>query len=491
VPDQNPNDLFLYSTLSRRVEPFTPLEPGKVKMYACGVTVYDDAHIGHARQAIVFDVLRNHLEALGYQVTYVRNFTDVDDKIIDRAIQRGVPASDVSKHFIAENSKDLAALGVASATYEPKVTDHIADIISVIGGLVAKECAYMAGGDVLFDVSRFPEYGKLSNRRLEDCLNSDSSAHKRQPQDFVLWKAAKPGEPYWESPWGPGRPGWHIECSALVQVFLGKSIDIHGGGTDLIFPHHENEIAQSEALNSAPLARYWLHNGLVTVNGRKMSKSTGNVLTIKDALGRHHPEVVRLAVLSFKYSSDIDFNESLFSAAACHLSSMYRTLQAADQVVNGGQSFTPHVSGLERAAALRDEFRSALNSDFNTATALAAVSVVISDINKTLADSTLRPNDKAAFITPVRDALIEACLPLGVLVTSPAEFLESVKRAFIQSAGIKEEDIESAIAARRAAKRERRFADADAIRADLSSRGVILRDGPRGLTTWDVESAGT
>jgi cysteinyl-tRNA synthetase len=283
----------VYNTLSKKVEEFIPLQPDRVTMYACGITVYDEAHIGHASQAVFFDVIRTYLVHKGHKVSYVRNFTDIDDKIIKRANETKKLASEISEKYIAETRNDLAKIKVRPADIEPKVTEHIPDIIAFIEALISKGFAYPSAGDVLFSVEKCADYGKLSNRTVEDLMGLELDSKKKNPADFSLWKAAKQGEPSWDSPWGKGRPGWHIECSVMARKYLGDTLDIHGGGIDLLFPHHENEIAQSESLTGKPLSRYWLHNGLVMVNNQKMSKSLGNFYTIKEALEKFEPDVIR------------------------------------------------------------------------------------------------------------------------------------------------------------------------------------------------------
>ena len=325
--------LHFYNTLTGKEEEFIPLTPGKVRMYVCGVTVYDRSHIGHARALVTFDVIYRYLRFLGYDVTFVRNFTDVDDKIINRANERGISPQELSELYIREFNEDMTALRCVSPTHEPRATHHIREMIDIIHELEAKGLAYAVDGDVYFAVDRFPGYGKLSHRKLEDMMAGariEVDARKRHPMDFALWKSSKPGEPCWESPWGQGRPGWHIECSAMCSKYLGQPFDIHGGGSDLIFPHHENEIAQSEGAKGAELARYWLHNGMVTVEQEKMSKSLGNFLTISDALKETTPEVLRLVLLSTHYRMPLDFSEQKVEEAEKGLTRMYETLARAD-----------------------------------------------------------------------------------------------------------------------------------------------------------------
>jgi cysteinyl-tRNA synthetase len=324
-------ELQLYNTLTRKKEPFVTLEPGKVKLYVCGITVYDYCHIGHARSAIVFDVIYRYLMHRGYEVTYVRNFTDIDDKIIRRANEEETDYRSIAERYIAAFYEDMDALDVLRPTLEPLATDHVAEMIEIVAILMKKGIAYQSGTDVYFKVENFAHYGKLSGRSLEDMIAGarvDVDEQKRNPLDFVLWKGSKPGEPTWVSPWGAGRPGWHIECSAMGAHYLGPSFDIHGGGKDLVFPHHENEIAQSEAAFEVPFVRYWLHNGFVNINNEKMSKSLGNFFTIRDILQTVHPETLRLFVLSKHYRSPVDFSDETVVEAERGLERLYATLAA-------------------------------------------------------------------------------------------------------------------------------------------------------------------
>ncbi len=322
----------IYNTLSGTKEDLVPMQPGSVRMYVCGPTVYDSCHIGHARSAVIFDVIARYLRARGFQVTYVRNFTDIDDKIIRRAAEQGVDPKALAEKYIREFHEDMDALKVESATVEPKATDHIPQILEVIRRLMEKGFAYAAEGEVFFSVDAFERYGRLSGRKLEEMeagARVDVDPRKRNPFDFVLWKPAKPGEPAWESPWGPGRPGWHIECSAMSSAYLGETFDIHGGGKDLIFPHHENEIAQSEAAFGRPFVKYWVHNGFVNINQEKMSKSLGNFLLIRDLLKEFHPEALRLFLLSSHYRSPVDFTPQSMEEASAGLDKIYALLQRA------------------------------------------------------------------------------------------------------------------------------------------------------------------
>ena len=367
----------IYNTLTRSKEPFTPLAGDTVRMYVCGVTVYDRAHVGHARSAVVFDVIRRHLAYRGYQVRFVKNFTDVDDKIIRRANDEGVPASAISARYIEEYRKDMATLGVRPADEEPRATEHVPRMIGLIQRLVAKGIAYEAGGDVFFEVRKFPRYGTLSGKRLPELLAGvrvEVDERKHDPLDFVLWKASKPGEPSWPSPWGPGRPGWHIECSAMAMHYLGESFDIHGGGEDLIFPHHENEIAQSEGATGRPFARFWVHNGLANLGSQKMSKSLGNTLTIHDLAQRHAPDALRLYLLGAHYRHPLDFAEGRIDDAERALERFAVLFETADRLAARGASAPGADGGLLAALAeLRARVETALDDDFNTPRALAAL----------------------------------------------------------------------------------------------------------------------
>lgn len=332
--------LRVYNTLTSGKEEFVPLRPGKVGMYVCGVTVYDYSHIGHARANVVFDVICRYLRFLGYDVTYVRNYTDIDDKIINRANADGVPYNVISERFITEFDHDMAQLGLELPTFQPKATEHVADIIDLVARLIDKGHAYAAGGDVYFCVEKFATYLKLSGRNLEEMqagARIEVDEKKRHPMDFALWKEAKPGEPFWESPWGKGRPGWHIECSAMSIRYLGETFDIHGGGKDLIFPHHENEIAQSEAATGRPFVRYWLHNGFVNINAEKMSKSLGNFFTIREVLERYDSEVLRFFLISAHYRSPLDFSDQNLTEAESGMERIYSALAGIDAALANGK----------------------------------------------------------------------------------------------------------------------------------------------------------
>ncbi len=477
--------LHLYNTLTSKEEEFVPLTPGKVGMYVCGVTVYDRSHIGHARALVTFDVIYRYLQFLGYDVTFVRNFTDVDDKIITRANQRGITAQELSELYIREFAEDMQALRCLPPTHEPRATQHIPEMIALIQELEAKGLAYAVDGDVYFAVDRFPSYGKLSRRRLADMMAGariEVDERKRHPMDFALWKASKPGEPWWESPWGQGRPGWHIECSAMASKYLGQPFDIHGGGSDLIFPHHENEIAQSEGAKGCALARYWLHNGMVTVEQEKMSKSLGNFLTISEALGRVTPEVLRLVLLSTHYRMPLDFSEQKMEDAEKGLLRIYETLARVDAIL-----LTTAVQEVSRDqvtavdSGLLARFREAMDDDFNTARTLGAVFESIREVNRAL------DAGQPAGLEVTRKDLAKIGSVLGIMNEEPAQFLQERKERGLAAMHLTPEEIEQYIAERATARKARNFKRADAIRAQLEEHGVILQDTPAG-TTWRIET---
>jgi cysteinyl-tRNA synthetase len=480
--------LRLYNTLSGQKEEFRPLVPGQVGMYVCGVTVYDYCHLGHARANIVFDVVYRYLQYAGYRVTYVRNYTDVDDKIINRANERGISSKELAETFIRAFDEDMAALGLAIPTHQPKATEFIPQIVALVERLIARGLAYESAGDVYYSVDKFPGYLKLSKRTMEEMQAGARIApgeQKRNPMDFALWKAAKPGEPSWASPWGPGRPGWHIECSAMSSTLLGDSFDIHGGGRDLIFPHHENEIAQSEGASGKPFVRYWLHNGFVNVNHEKMSKSLGNFFTIRDILDKYDAEVVRFFILTAHYRSPIDFADQQLDEAGQALSRCYEALDQAGKVTPGAGGVVP--ADLAEAAAklaeLEERFREAMDDDFNTAQAIGHLFEGVRALNRLLA-----ANDPAlgTVITAGRDALLRLGGVLGLFASVPAQWLARQTQRGLTAGGLDAAVIEGLIAERLAARKERNFRRADQIRDELAAQGVMLLDGPEG-TSWKLK----
>lgn len=466
--------LRVHNTLTGKTEPFVPLHPPKVGMYVCGVTVYDRSHIGHARALVTFDVVFRYLQWCGYDVVFVRNFTDVDDKIIARAQQAGVSTTELVAANLMAFEEDVRALGCLRPTYEPRATEHIPDMIALIQRLIERGLAYVADGDVYFCVERFPGYGKLSKRRLEDMIAGarvEVDERKRHPMDFALWKRSKPGEPRWESPWGPGRPGWHIECSAMAAKYLGQPFDIHGGGADLIFPHHENEIAQSEGAHGCEFARYWLHNGLVTIGAEKMSKSLGNFMTVAEAVARAGGEAVRLFVLGTHYRSPLDFAPERLDDAARALGRLYDTLARAD-ALGADVNAAPDAGRME-------QFRDAMDDDFNSARALAVLFDTIRELNR------LMDEKRTSELSALRSTVRELSKVLGIGGSDPVRVLEEEKERYLVARGLRREDIAAKIAERAEARRRRDYATADRIREELRTAGIALEDTPQG-TVWKV-----
>ena len=470
--------LRFHNTLTGKTEEFVPLRSGEARMYVCGVTVYDRSHIGHARALVAFDVIYRYLKFSGYEVTFVRNFTDVDDKIINRANERGISAEELTETYIQDFSNDMQALRCLPPTHEPRATQHIPEMITLIRELEAKQLAYAVDGDVYYAVDRFAAYGKLAHRRLEDMAAGariEVDERKRHPMDFALWKSSKPGEPAWDSPWGKGRPGWHIECSAMSSKYLGQPFDIHGGGADLIFPHHENEIAQSEGAKGCALARYWLHNGMVTVEQEKMSKSLGNFLTIEAALSKvSTPEVLRQVLLSSHYRMALDFSTQKLAEAEKGLARIYETLARADEAIGDGT-----VDVTDDSSFIL-QFREAMDDDCNTPRALGMIFDGVRHMNRELDAGQIM---EAAIL---RSEIAKMGGVLGLLQESPAQFLAHQKQTGLAEASLTPEAIEASIAERAAARKEKNFQRADEIRAQLAEQGVLLKDGPTG-TTWTVK----
>ncbi|KAF0221386.1 MAG: cysteinyl-tRNA [Geobacteraceae bacterium] len=492
--------LRVYNTLSARKEEFVPLEPGKVKMYVCGVTVYDHCHIGHARANVVFDVIYRYLRYRGMDVTYVRNYTDIDDKIINRANREGVPFHEISERFIREFDRDMEQLGLLLPNVQPKATEHVGEIISLVQELIDKGFAYQAGGDVYFCVERFDPYLKLSKRSLEEMqagARIDVDERKRHPMDFALWKEAKPGEPFWESPWGRGRPGWHIECSAMSMKYLGETFDIHGGGKDLIFPHHENEIAQSEAATGRRFVKYWLHNGFVNINSEKMSKSLGNFFTIKEVLDKYDSEVLRFFLLSAHYRSPLDFSDQNLDEAEAGLARIYKALAGIEEVLAGEtpdsvEKITP-VSMKEaerelheKSGSIRERFKEAMDDDFNTAQAFGNVFDLVRSINRVLVESTEKSGFIKALLADSRDKIRGIGGVLGILTSEPVAYLERIRGRKVADLPISVDEIERLIAERTAARKSKDFKRSDEIRDALLARNIVVLDGPQG-TTWKVK----
>jgi len=487
--------LRIYNTLSSSKEEFKPINPGKVGMYVCGVTVYDNCHIGHARANVAFDVVYRYLRHSGYDVTYVRNYTDIDDKIINRANKDGVAFNVISERYIQAFDEDMARLHLAIPTHQPKATEYVAEIIALVEKLVASGAAYPADGDVYFAVEKFDEYLKLSKRNLEDMqagARVDVDERKRHPMDFALWKAAKPGEPFWVSPWGNGRPGWHIECSAMSMNLLGDTFDIHGGGKDLVFPHHENEIAQSEAASGKPFVRYWMHNGFVNINSEKMSKSLGNFFTIREILDSYDSEVLRFFLLSAHYRSPIDFSDQNLADAEAGLERIYSALAGMEEFLAkpaGSAAPSSHDSSAELAdklASLHERFCEAMDDDFNTALAIANIFDLVRVLNRTLAEKTAPDGELLKLLCQVKTEISRIAEVLGVLDSSPADFLARIKSRKSSELTIAVEEIEGLVAERAAARKAKDFKRSDEIRDQLLAAGIELLDSAAG-TEWRVK----
>ncbi len=461
----------IFNTLTRTKEELKTLEEGKVKIYACGPTVYNYIHIGNARPLCVFDILRRYLEYRGYEVTFVQNFTDIDDKIIRRANEEGVSYKEISEKYIEEFWTDAKGLNVREATVHPKATENIDEIINIISTLIEKGYAYEADGDVYFSPKKFSGYGKLSHQPLED-LEAGARIMvgevKKEPMDFALWKAAKPGEPYWESPWGHGRPGWHIECSAMNRRYLGKTIDIHCGGQDLIFPHHENEIAQSECCNDAPFANYWMHNGYITVDNVKMSKSLNNFFTVRDVANAYGYEPIRYLLISSQYRSPINYSTDIIEQCKSSLTRLYTcrdNLDFAIKNASDGELGDDLKAMLDKRQA---QFIEAMEDDLNTADAIASVFELVKDINtKIIAENSNKAECEAA-----AKLFDELCGVLGIVYNRKTENLD--------------DEIEALIEQRTQARKDKNWALADKIRDDLKAQGIILEDTAQGVK-WHRE----
>lgn len=481
----------IYNTLGRQKEEFIPVRPGKVHMYVCGITAYDYCHIGHARSALVFDALVRHLRHLGLEVTFVRNFTDVDDKIINRANKEGRDWQEVAQTYIDAFHEDMDRLGVLRADLEPRATEYIPQIQELCAKLIAEGTAYATpSGDVYFRVRSYPPYGKLSGRSLDELLSGARVApgeEKEDPLDFALWKAAKPGEPSWDSPWGKGRPGWHIECSAMSSPYL--PLDIHGGGLDLVFPHHENEIAQSEAVCRCELARYWVHNGFVQVNAEKMSKSLGNFKTIRDILGSYLPETLRFFLLGKHYRSPIDFTAEGMDEAEKAQHRVYSSLMEARKALERASwKKTPLPAELSAEwAALPQAFEAALDDDLNTAQALGQIFSQVRIVNRLLEEKNLRAAESTRdlledFLARARDWDAQ----LGLFGRDPAEFLTELRAMRVARKNLDMDRVEDLLRQRREARMQKDFTRSDALRRELLDLGVSVRDTPEGQA-WDLE----
>ncbi|RLB58243.1 MAG: cysteine--tRNA ligase [Deltaproteobacteria bacterium] len=520
--------LSIFNTLNGRKEVFEPLRPGQVGMYVCGVTVYDMCHIGHARAYVTADVIYRYLQHLGYRVTYVRNFTDVDDKIIKRAAELGTTPEKLAERYIREFSTDMQALGLQRVDVEPRVTQHINEIIELVQLLIERGHAYQVEGDVYFDVPSYPQYGKLSKRNLEQMkagARVEVDPRKRSPLDFALWKAAKPGEPWWESPWGRGRPGWHIECSAMSAKYLGRPFDLHGGGKDLVFPHHENEIAQSEAAYGGEFVRTFFHNGFVNIDKEKMSKSLGNFFTIRQICQLYDAEALRYFLLTTHYRSPLNF-EVEFVCPACQgklnrqqveqracphcsrqlseqeaeqavrfpsleesrrrLEYLYNTLARMDTHLQQATTGVGELLETERVERLWPQFLEALDDDFNAAAGLAVLADATRLANEVMDNKAGRPEGLVtSTVQELRGVLQRVAAVLGVLERKPAEALQALQAGALHGRSVDRERIEELVAERSQARKTRDFQRADAIRDELKRMGIELMDGPEG-TTWRI-----
>lgn len=458
--------IYVYNTLTKKKEPFVPLEEGKVKMYVCGPTVYNYIHIGNARPAIVYDMVRRYLQYRGYEVTYVSNFTDVDDKIIRAANELGENALDVANRFIEAYFRDIESLGVKRADAHPRVTETIPEIIAFIDALIEKGYAYEVEGDVYFRTKKFSDYGKLSSQSLDDLhagARIEVDERKEDPLDFALWKRAKEGEISWNSPWGEGRPGWHIECSAMVKKYLGDTIDIHAGGQDLIFPHHENEIAQSEALTGKPMAKYWLHNGFININNEKMSKSLNNFVLAKDIIEQYSPEVVRFFMLTAHYRSPINFSDEQLESAKQGLERLKTAVKSLKHRLETSAGFGEVGDWLERIDGFRKRFIKEMDDDFNSANGITVLFDLAKEANRYLREQQTSKEVLRSFLSMFQ----ELADVLGISIDEEEDLLD--------------EEIERLIEMRTEARKKRDFALADKIRDQLKERGILLEDTPQGV----------
>ncbi len=487
--------LQIFNTLTRKKEDFTPVNNNKVNMYVCGVTVYDRCHLGHARNIVVFDVIVRYLMKKGYDVNFIRNFTDIDDKIIKRANEEGIDTVALAKREIENFYADTNPLGVLNPNLEPKATEHIPEMINLIQSLIEKGVAYISDGDVYFSVRKFQDYGELSGRNLDELQAGARIAvaeKKDDPMDFALWKVSKEGEPGWENPFGAkGRPGWHIECSAMSMKYLGETIDIHGGGLDLIFPHHENEKAQSEACTHKPFVKYWVHNGFVTINGEKMSKSLGNFYTIKDILKDFEPEALRLFLLSKHYRSPLDFSFDFLKENDMALNRGYQALYDSQNIVSKPVSKDrPMPDDLKDAVialtGLPERFFAAMDDDFNTALGIGYIFEAIRALNRLIQAAEKKPSKSlTANLEAGIKNIMDTASVLGIFVQNPGDFIRKRNLKVIEKIGITEDEILKFIERRNLARTEKNWAEADNIREELFKKGIKLMDGLSG-TTWTV-----
>jgi len=467
--------LLIYNTLTRKKEEFIPIVANQIGMYVCGVTVYDYCHVGHARAAIVFDTFYRYFQYLGYEVCFVRNFTDIDDKIINRANETGVDWQEVNQKYIAAFYEDMEKLNITAPTEEPKATAHIPEMLDMIQSLVDQDKAYETGGDVFYSIKSFKDYGSLSGKNIDDLQSGarvEINETKRNPLDFALWKKSKPGEPFWESPWGPGRPGWHIECSAMSKKYLGDTFDIHGGGKDLVFPHHENEIAQSCGCTGKKPVRYWVHNGFVNIDKEKMSKSLGNFFTIREVYKKYHPEALRLFLISSHYRSPIDFSEKNLDDATKVLSRFYEGLAGARKKIKS-LTPTPDFQKKVKNHALTEKFAAAMNDDLNTAVAIAHMNEELRNLNTAVLGNNNTSLEDIAVATAAWEA---AGLILGLFARTPEEFEKELFEIKSINLDLDVSKIEQLITDRNSARQSKNWAEADRCRDELTKMGILIED---------------
>ena len=487
--------LQIYDTKIGKKVPFIPLQGNHVGIYACGITAYDFCHLGHARSALVFDMIVSYMRYSGYDVTFVRNVTDIDDKIIARAKEQNTSTEELSQRFIDEFYKDMRALGVDSPDFEPKATEHIPEIINIIQELINKGIAYQAGGDVYFEVDKFANYGQLSGRNLDDLkagARISISKIKKNPMDFALWKGSKPGEPKWNSPWGEGRPGWHIECSAMSRKYLGDSFDIHGGGEDLVFPHHENELAQSEGATGQPFANHWIHHAFVTIRDEKMSKSLHNFLTIHEVLDRHHPEALRMMVFSTHYRHPLDFSDNTLREAQTGINRLYNCMAACAQLDDGEDAgkIIASTDEVNKLSTLSERFREAMDNDFNTAQGLGCIFDAVKSINRIRQALPQKPAKKdIELLRKAATDITTLARIIGLLRQEPRIYLKECQEKHLIAVGMTDEELNKLLAERIEARQSKDWKRADEIRDLLLTKNIELKDGPLG-TAWHVKDEG-
>lgn len=483
-------ELKVYNSQSQKKEVFTPLVEGEVKMYCCGPTVYDFLHVGNFRGAVFYNFVRNWLEHEGYKVSYAYNFTDVDDKILNRAKQEGVSAKEIADRYIKEFWVDFKALHLSPHTYNPKVTEHMQDIIALIQGIIDKDRAYVVDGEVFYSIANFEEYGKLSHRHPEDMQSGsriEVDPKKKSPLDFTLWKPAKEGEEAWDSPWGQGRPGWHIECSAMTKALLGEQIDIHGGGMDLIFPHHENEIAQSEGASDKPYVKYWIHNNMFTFSGAKMSKSLGNIRTMRSFLEKYNGEIFKYLVLSVHYRSEADFSDASIQNSVAALARVYSALNKACDYASGDTHLkTPETEKMrEQIKQAKDAIEKFFNDDFATPQAMAQLFDTVRLYNQLVPVGAKKKGPAATISQLFYDFVLEFGQPLALFQETPSEFLRTLDDMLLREKELSREKIEELVQLRMTARKDKDFAESDRIRDQLVAMGIELRDTAEG-TLWEV-----